>query len=210
MLDRPSVAEATTRVLHTPAKTAGAPTAYVDPRMTGPTYLAPSEASPLQPTPSGGLAESTNKNGKNLLIFLAIAFLFAVVALGAMAFVFWRSNATPVASKPTTPPVTRPEIPAPPAPPNVPVPPDPAVPGDDLVYPGAEVTMEMNRKGEGGVRQLQTSDSFDKVVAWYTGKGFRVVTKVEGNAVLVGDRGTAVVNYDDGKTHIILKTGVDQ
>ncbi len=97
--------------------------------------------------------------------------LIAVIALTALFVILLnRPSSTTTVSPPA---VTRPELPTVPPPPP-PMPPPGSTQGTTInrayVYPGAEITMEVTSADEGNVLQLQTSDSFDKVVDWYTEK----------------------------------------
>jgi hypothetical protein len=71
--------------------------------------------------------------------------------------------------------------------------------------------MEMTRGEEGGIIQLRTNDSFEKVVDWYVGKlnPSRTIRKGD-SAVLTGATTTAVIKDNEGETSILLTNGVDQ
>lgn len=206
--DRSSVTEAETRVFQsTDDRTAQ--TQYHDPRPTGPSYMAPNEAGfPHSPTSMEPGPARVKRHG----ILWASAILVVLLFLfgGALALKWSRTSTAPA---PTTKIEVPPETGV--APPVVPQPPQPPTVekgnGSGLIYPGAYVTMEMTRGVEGGVRQLRTSDSFDKVVSWYTEKLKPSRTLRKGNsAILTGERTTAVIKGGDGETTVLLTEGIDQ
>lgn len=207
-LDQASVTEANTRVFEQ-APERGAQTQYHDPRATGPSYLAPNAdaysppAVVMNPEPA-----RLKRHG----ILWGSAIVVVILLLLAIVFAVMRTSTTPA---PTT--VTKPEVPVPPviAPPQPPQPPQPPAAEQGkaagLVYPGAEITMEMTRGAEGSVRQLRTGDSFDKVVAWYTNKLKPTNTiKASGSVVLTNSNTTAVITSDGDETTVLLKEGIDQ
>ena len=71
--------------------------------------------------------------------------------------------------------------------------------------------MEITDVSEGNVLQLQTSDSLEKVVNWYTGKLHpKNVMKAPGpppSVILVADEMQAVINSTGNKTSILLHFG---
>lgn len=139
--------------------------------------------------------------------------LFASLALIATVLFLTLRNRTattvapPVVVKPQVPPVNPPPIPPIPQPPGT-------TQGGAIskayVYPGAETTMEITDATEGNVLQLHTSDSLDKVVAWYTEKLKPTQTiKQPSNVILGGGGLTAIINGDDDGTNIMLTHGED-
>jgi hypothetical protein len=128
---------------------------------------------------------------------------------GVMALRFGRTSSTP---EPTTkievPPISGME------PPIVPVPPQPPTvgkgSGSALIYPGADLMMEMTRK-DGSVRTLRTEDSIDKVIAWYTEKlKPETIQKTKDATVLSGTKTTAVISSEEGETIVVLTEGIDR
>jgi hypothetical protein len=116
------------------------------------------------------------------------------------------------------PVVTRPELPAiPPPPPQPPLPPRGSTEGTSinraLVYPGAKTTMEITGEDEGGVLQLQTSDSFDKVVDWYTEKlkPKSVIRMKDPTSRVILEAGgmSVIINANGDGTTIMLTQGDD-
>lgn len=71
--------------------------------------------------------------------------------------------------------------------------------------------MEVTDVSEGAVLQLQTSDSFDKVVNWYTEKlkPTKVVKLPNSNVILEAGEMKAIINAKDGRTIIMLTQGSD-
>jgi hypothetical protein len=172
----------------------------------------------------GGLAQATNhippqanptsrslelpRKSTNWTLISAVS--VAVLALLALLIVTLR-NRTTTPTAPPQPVVTRPQVP------SIPPPPPPAPPSglpqsgtinSKYLYPGAKTIMEIQGDGEGNVLQLQTSDSFDKVVEWYTHKlNPKSTIKQEANVILNGDELTAIINRTDDGTNIMLTPG---
>lgn len=71
--------------------------------------------------------------------------------------------------------------------------------------------MEVTDVSEGAVLQLQTSDSFDKVVRWYTEKlkPTKVVRIPNSNVILEAGELKVIINADGDKTIIMLAQGDD-
>lgn len=201
--ERGSITEAETRVFEQTAER-GQQTQYYDQRPTGPSYIAPNDPSHPNPAAVHDLATPRVKRHGILwgsAIVVVLLLLFGIV----LAVRFSQTPSTPA-------PATQIEIPPPPVAPEPPRPPSVQQGGNSaLVYPGAEVIMEMTRGEEGGVRQLRTSDTFEKVVDWYEGKlnPARVIRK-GASAILTGDKITAVIKGSEGETTILLTEGIDQ
>ncbi len=214
VLDAANVLEATTRTLEEPPKHGSASTQFFSSEPTGPAYLAPnmmgtapSEASPAQ----------TNRNlqaptrSRNILMFSALTGVVLVVLVALlMGWVIWRSVATTVRREIVRvgPPVIAP--PVPPIPPVPPLPPDAreGAISRALIYPGAEVVMDMIREEEGDVLQLSTSDPLKKVVDWYDArlKPNKKIILPGRNAILRGEEVTAIItDGDDGQVSIVIK-----
>lgn len=210
--DGASVIEAETRVFNDTAERRAAETQYYDQRPTGPGYLSPDEMkSPAAATQ--GLESARRK--RNVVIMSSVIILVAIIALTILAAIKLTSNpvpTTPIATKPQVP--APPTVPQPPQPPTVPQPPTAETgKANALDYPGAEVTMEMTHGAEGSMRQLRTSDSFEKVVAWYTTKlnpSEKIRTPEGPTAVLKGQQATAIITSDEEGTQILIKKGIDQ
>lgn len=203
-----SVTEAETRIFqatddHT------AQTQYHDSRPTGLSYLAPREnVSPNPQTTSALQPVRVKRHG--ILWASAILFVLLLMFGGVLTLKWFRTSAVPAsATKIDTPPQTGiapPVAPQPPQPPTV-----GTGSGSNLIYPGAEITMEMTRGVEGSVRTLRTKDSVDKVIAWYTEKlKPSNINKSDSIAVLTGTNATAVITSDDGETNVVLKEGIDR
>ena len=218
VLNEASILEATTRTLETHpgpgSSNSSASTQFFSSEPTGPAYLAPnmvgaapSEASPAQ----------TNRNlqapprSRNILIFSALTGVVLVVLVALlMGWVVWRSVATTVRREIVRvgPPAIAP--PVPPIPPVPPLPPEARAGGisRSLIYPGAEVVMDMIRGEEGDVLQLSTSDSLDKVVKWYDArlKPNKKIILPGRNAILRGEEVTAIItDGDDDQVSIVIK-----
>lgn len=206
-----SVTEAETRVFEATSERAQ-PTQYYDQRPTGPSYMSPVEMYPPQAaaTTKALSAVAVKKNRAGILLGSALVVL-AIISLTLFAAWKWGGSS----SSATPPTIAKPGVPQVP---QVPQPPAPPAPGagqgstSALVYPGAQVTMEMTRGREGSVRHLTTTDSFEKVVAWYTEKlkPIEDIRTPEPTAILRGDGITAIIAVEDGETQILLQQGIDR
>lgn len=206
--DRSSVTEAETKVFQS-TREPQLRTQYHEPRPTGPSYLSPNEHTIPDSFPTTELGLTRVKRHGVLWAIAAIVFLLILFG-GVMALRWSRSSSAPVPSTIIeTPPqsgIAPPVPPQPPQPPKIEM-----TSGNGLIYPGAEVTMEMTRGNEGSIRQLKTRDSVEKVIAWYTEKLKPAkIIKTPESAVLSGDRATAVISSDDGETNVVLKEGIDR
>lgn len=136
------------------------------------------------------------------LIVACIVGIFVLAATLGVAMKLLRHGMSP-----RTPAITVPGAPpAPPAPPGIGAPPTapPAVAASEFVYPGSKVNLQVNDSG--GIKlQLQTADSIDKVVDWYTAK--LKPTKIVSPGVVIGSGGLAVLEGANGKAVI---TGTDE
>jgi hypothetical protein len=146
--------------------------------------------------------------------------LIALVVLGMVSFYISRtvSPAMPPPEPPraTTPPPRGEGAPGGvivPHPPVPPVPPTPPAIGNsaisrEMVYPGSEITMELNGGEEGGsVIQLRTTDPLDKVVAWYKEKikPVKTVNMIGPVTVLRGEGMAAIITGGGDGVSIVLK-----
>ncbi|HUQ34532.1 MAG TPA: hypothetical protein VM095_20595 [Pyrinomonadaceae bacterium] len=202
-----SVTEGTTRLLETPER--------------------PERQAPFNPNvfeQHGGLAQATShipqqanptsrslelpRKSTNWLLIGAVS--VAVLALVALLIVTLR-NRTVTPTVPNPPTVTIPQ------PPSIPAPPPPAPPkglphsetvNSKFIYPGSKTIMEITGDEDGNVLQLQTVDSFDKVVEWYRQKlNPKNTIKQANNVILNGDEMTAIINRTDEGTNIMLTPG---
>lgn len=196
-----SVLEAETRVFAPPTDYA-TPTQHINSPLTGPAYIAPAQT-PTPPAPATQPLKPSGSTVKFALIGLVLLFLLLIpVSFGVMHLLKSRT------SQPQPPPVAAPEIPRPPQPP---APVGPASADSELIYPGAETTLNIIERGK-GVLQLRTSDPFDKVVAWYVDKlKLTKTTKVPGlNITVLNGEGINVVITGGGdQTEIIINQGGD-
>lgn len=207
-LDANSVTEGTTRLLETPER----PASFDQHVYEQPGSLAqPTTRIPAQANETSRSLELSRKSPQWVLIG---SIVIAVLALTALFITLWnRSSTTPTVSPPA---VTRPELPTIPPPPP-PVPPPGNTQGTGInrtfIYPGAKTTMEVTSADEGNALQLQTSDSFDKVVDWYTEK--LKPTKVvrikdpTSNVILEAGELKAIINANGNGTTIMLAQGDD-
>jgi hypothetical protein len=156
----------------------------------------------------------TNPKPTNWLLISSMT--VAVLALIAVLILTLRDRS---ATSVTPPVVIRPDIPTIqiPQPPVIPQPPRGLTPGGsgaisrEYIYPGAETTMEITGADDGNVLQLETKDSFDKVVDWYTAKLKPTSTmRREGpSVILAGGEVTAIINNLGTGTSIMLARGDD-
>jgi hypothetical protein len=165
--------------------------------------------------------QSTNsferRGGVNKIILILGAMVMALLlALGlTVAFLTMNEDSEPAVAPPV---VSIPAPPNPPARPDAPQPPPPPpLPGgataldQTLIYPDAEVIMNMSQRDGGGVTQLRTSDPVDKVAAWYEQR-VAVTKRVNipgGNVVLRWNEGTVIITGAGGQTSIVIKHGAD-
>ena len=209
----PIVTEATTRTLHSPAQFGAQPTDFFAPQPTSPAYMAPGQMPPDPPAYiTNNLTRPANK--QNVLL---ISLLVAMIVLGLFTFgiiAFFKNRSTVQRERPTvpeTPTVERPGIPPPP-----PQPPGTKAPtgkvgtnhiSPDFIYPGAKTMMDLTRANGGSLLQLQSTDSFAKVLDWYTAKlNPKSVIKTGGaNAILKSDEVMAIITAAGEGTNIMLK-----
>ncbi len=102
---------------------------------------------------------------------------------------------------------------APPAIPGIEAPRAPEAPsapgsiaGDSaLVYPNAQIRVNINRAGKGLVLQMSTTDNLDAVADWYMSKLKPTsVVREQSNVVLDAGRVKAVITAAGDKTEIVL------
>lgn len=206
-----SVTEGTTRILQTPEAN----------NIFGQEFYEQhgSLAQPTTPIPPQATQTARNlpaePKRQNWLMFGAL--VFVGLALVAVALVFTlRGNST--STTPTSVVIKRGGIPSVPEPPQPPTVPQAPIDGSnafspDLIYPGAKVTMQVIGSPKGNVLQLKTSDSFEKVVEWYTGKlSPKNIVRPPGAdnavAVLNADALKAIITADGSNgTNILLTQG---
>ncbi|HKQ51822.1 MAG TPA: zinc ribbon domain-containing protein [Pyrinomonadaceae bacterium] len=188
---RESVTEGTTRLLETPERPAAQPAPGFPTERPGELAQMTNRLPPQGAETSRGL--DVNRKPTNwLLIGAIVVAALALIATGL--FIGLRSRSTPR----TTPVVVAPGVPPvqPPPPPGIPPPPSTGVtqgaPIDPaLIYPGAKTVLQ-GAGDDGDFIQLQTSDSFDKVVNWYKEK-LKPDSTVEANDPNTGQPGRSVV-----------------
>jgi hypothetical protein len=207
----PSVTEATTRTLHTPAEFGAQPTDFLSPQPTSPAYMAPGQVSPPPAYMTNNLERTGQKPNVWVISLLATMIVLALVAFGLIAYVKSRSiTPPPPATIPEPPTVERPGIPPPPPPPGTKAPTgrvgiNPI--NRDFIYPGAETMMDLTRANGGSLLQLRTNDAYAKVLDWYMAKlNPKSVIKSGGaNAILKSDEVMAIITAAGPETSIMLK-----
>jgi hypothetical protein len=174
--------------------------------------------------PDAGLPQAAATSGiaptgqKKTVIALAAIIGILLVALSVLAiFLFTRRPEDSSRVIVLPPPLIDPSVPGIPKTPRPPVPPQPdAPPGNttttisqDLIYPGAEITMEVKGEEKAKVVQLSTPDSFDKVVDWYVKKinPTKHVRIPGGNAVLKADDIAVMIMNGGNVTSILITQG---
>jgi hypothetical protein len=77
----------------------------------------------------------------------------------------------------------------------------------ELVYPGAKTVVDMTAEGGGRTLQLETTDAFDAVEAWYQKalKPRKTVRLTSTSVVLKNNKTTATIASEDNKTNILIK-----
>jgi hypothetical protein len=210
------VTEGTTRLLETPERSA--PPAQEFPTERPGELAQATNRLPPQGAPTTRGLEVNRKPTNWVLISALVVAAIALISVGIVIGLRNRPapRTTPVVVGPGLPPVQPPPPPGlPPAPPAAGVTEGTISPA--LIYPGAKTVMQITGGDEGHVIQLQTSDSFDKVVSWYTEKlkptqiirhegqdaglpgGKSVILPSEETTVVIGDQG--------GATSILLTKG---
>lgn len=209
----PSVTEATTRTLHSPSQFGAQPTDFFAPQPTSPAYMAPGQMPPAPPAyNTNNLTRPANKQNVWLTSLVITMILLGLLTFGVIAYL--KTRRTAQRERPTvpeTPTVEQPGIPPPP-----PQPPGTKAPtgkvgtnhiSPDFIYPGAKTMMDLTRTNGGSLLQLQSTDSFAKVLDWYTAKlNPKSVIKSGGaNAILKSDELMAIITAEDVGTNIMLK-----
>ena len=175
--------------------TIGEPSA---PAVQAPAAPAPARPVAQAPAPAAPPAASSGSPAvKIVLIVLAVLILFGLLGVGGCVYFLYRAKQkmrqfeTTIHSTFPVPAAT-PQVPTPPGAP-VTAPGQPTAPAVDMgvpVYPGATATEGQGEMslGVGGlkIQQYTTSDSVDKVVAFYKEKlGPNAMTTQSGNSALV-------------------------
>ena len=164
--------------------------------------------------------EMNRKPTNWLLISAIVVAALALIATGL--FIGLRNNRSTTTR--TTPVIiTPPGVPPvhPPPPPGIPPPSAGVTEGSttinsDLIYPGAKTVLKGTGDEGGDFMQLQTSDSFDKVVNWYKEK-LKPQSTVEAtdpstglpgrSVVLAGKEIAAIITAAGDTTNIMLARG---
>lgn len=209
-LGRASVTEVTTRRLETP----GQP--FMDGQYAAGQQANLEQASRGQTEPALSAETRSLAPAKPLKMWIPALLLLIIAILLPTVYVLrqWRQSKVsipPPASAPAKGPgVIQPPIP--PQPPSV-----PAAKGtkgataidQSFIYPGARTTMEMTRAGQGSMVQIETEDSMDKVVDWYTKrlKPTETIRIPGADVVLNSDEMKAVISNKGDKTTVLLKQG---
>jgi hypothetical protein len=78
---------------------------------------------------------------------------------------------------------------------------------ETVIYPGARKVMDMTADGGGRALHLETSDSLDKVDAWYRNslKPDKVIRLSPGSIVLKNDKTAATIVREGNQTNILIK-----
>lgn len=80
-----------------------------------------------------------------------------------------------------------------------------------LIYPGSQTTVDMQSDTDRAV-QLKTSDSFEKVVAWYEAnlKPTKTIRLTSTSVVLRNQNVIATIASEDNKTNILIKQSINR
>ena len=75
-----------------------------------------------------------------------------------------------------------------------------------LIYPGSKTIVDVS-SGDGRAIQLQTTDSLERVIAWYETnlKPTKTMRLTSNNIVLKNAKVTATLATEAGKTNILIK-----
>lgn len=214
-----TLTEATTRTLRPPADFGAQPTSYIPSQPTGHAYMSPVEMSSTQPAyVTSTLERKGQKQSIWLLGTLATVALLLIVAaifaLGIIKFNQGGKTATtpPIVTAPEPPGVAVPEIPPPPQPPEPTAPSASNSISREFIYPESEILVDMPSGSGGSLLQLQSADSYQKVLDWYLAKLkpdniFRSPGQngVGQNAILKSANLMAVITSTGEGTQIVLK-----
>lgn len=200
--------EGTTRLLETPER----PAPFDQGVHEQPGNLA--HATSRIPSQANQTGRSLQANGKSPQQVLIGSLIVIALMLTTLFIVLTNRHSRRTTVSP--PAVTSPELPAIPPPPP-PLPPRGSTEGTSinraLIYPGAKTTMEITGTDEDHLLQLQTSDSFDKVVSWYTEKlkpKSVLRMKDPSSRVILGtDEMNVIINENGNGTTIMLTQGDD-
>ena len=208
--NRESVTEGTTRLLETPERPQAPPPAQ-DVYEQHPGGLAQAtNRLPPETNPTSRALEPNRKPTNWLVIGVIALMALALITMGLVKGLRKR----PAAATPSAPQIVTPG--RAPVQPPIPPPPAPQPPATTttegggissaLIYPGAKTLMKVTGGSDGGnVLQLQTSDSFDKVVQWYKDKLKPQQTIEQEEAVIFPtDKVTAIITRQDDGTGVML------
>ena len=208
--NRESVTEGTTRLLETPERPAANPAQEFQYERQGELAQATSRLPPQAAQTNRGLEMSGKPTNWVLIGAIVVA---AIVLIATGIFIGLRGRSSAPATQPV---VVTPGVPPPP--PALPPPPPAAGVTEGaispaLIYPGAKTVMQITGGDEGNVIQLQTSDSFDKVVNWYKDK-LKPEQTIEQNmglpgrsVILPSEQTTVIITQQGGATGIMLTQG---
>jgi hypothetical protein len=218
-LDAASVSEASTRIFEATAERA-APAQTWGAQPTGPAYIAPSGAGPIQDATTRSLEQDAGNTLKSkLFIPVLVLLLLMVTALAVGLLLMGRGATSTTTAPPQTPPVvTQPGTDLPPPPPPPVAPPfeeqptaGPTVPSSQLKYPGAETVLDM-KTGRENMLELRTDDAANKVIDWYVDKlkPTQTIRPQGGEAILRTGRTTVIISGRGEATDIIIRQGAEQ
>ena len=203
-----SVTEGTTRLLETPERPTPPPPAQDFYQQPG-GLAQPTNRLPPQAGPTSRALEPNRKPTNWVLISAIIVAALALIAVGLTLGLRNRTASTTTSNPPQVSPPVDVQV----QPPTIPEPPPPAGTTEGggissaLIYPGARTLMRVTGGSDGNVIQLQTSDSFDKVVNWYKEKLKPEQVIERGDGLGPGMPGRAVILPTEKITAII--TGMD-
>lgn len=206
-----SVTEAATRILDASINTNGASSSLLHysqsiPNDYSPLAVASAPTATAQQNATTHLAHTPITQGLNaptcksntaawLIAFVAVLMLFASAPFALRYFTQSRTSAT-----------TRRIIIQPPPPSAVPDAPLPPSVDDKFVYPNSSVKQRIVGQGKASVLRLQSTDSFDNIVAWYE-QQLRPKQKIilpGVNAILKADATSVIINGAGDHTEILV------
>ena len=148
-------------------------------------------------------ALAQKKSHTNWLIIGLVAFAVISILTTALLFVLLKPpTVTTGPSGPSAPPNVGAQPPQPPQPPQI----APDTDFSQLIYPGADKTLDINSQKEGHVVQLQTQDSIKKVADWYTAKLKLINTVKMPTQVILEAKGITVIISGSGRGTTIMLT----
>jgi hypothetical protein len=169
--------------------------------------MSPAAASPLKDATTTSL-EAAGQSPKKSGLVLSFAVLFLAVIFAFAVGMILRGRMAPTPTQ-TPPVVTEPGTGLPPPPPGAPPAPGTSTPVNELMYPGAQIVMDM-KNGRDNFLELNTSDPVNKVVDWYIARlrATEILRTPGAGAVLRAGSTQVIISPKGNGSDILIKQGV--